>query len=267
MSEHVQISIENNIGYLTLNRPEKKNALTLDMLSQIASAAHDLSNDPSVRVIIFHGTGGTFCSGMDTSVLMQFAARLDEIKSELTNPKSGDGITQFQAPVMALRQAPQPVISVIDGVAFGGGIQLALAGDFRFGALDCKLSIRESKWGLIPDMGITQCLPHYVRPDQAKDLIMTGRVVDAPEAFEMGLLSQIDADPMSKALEFAQTLLTRSPEVLRASKALVDQSWHGGPEALRHEAILQSKIIGTPNQIEAAMAGMQKRDPSFSDPD
>ena len=122
----------------------------------------------------------------------------------------------------------------------------------------------ESKWGLIPDMGITQNLPKLMRADIAKELMMTARVLNADEAQSLGLITRVSEDPLKAARDFAAELVKRSPEVLRDSKRLVEETWSAAPGAgLKLEAELQAKIIASPNQIEAVMANVQKRDPAF----
>jgi enoyl-CoA hydratase/carnithine racemase len=264
MSDTVTLHIENHIARVTLNRPDKKNALTVEMLAALVDMGKQIANDASVRVVILSGAGGCFCAGLDLSVLMSFAQKVDDVKDALAT-QDETGATVFQRPATIWRDIPQPVIAVVDGVAFGGGIQIALGADFRVAAPSAKLSIREAQWGIIPDMGITQTLSPLMRADQAKRLIMTGESIGAERAADMGLITEIADDPHAAADALAAALLQRSPQVVRASKQLVDQGWSGGPDALRLEASLQSEIIGTKNQLEAAFANMQKRAPNYED--
>jgi enoyl-CoA hydratase/carnithine racemase len=158
-----------------------------------------------------------------------------------------------------------PVIAVIEGVAFGAGLQLALGADFRICAPDARLSVMEARWGLIPDMGISQTLPRLMRADLAKELILSARQIDAPEAQALGLVTRLADDPLAQARAMAEGFAQVSPDVLRAGKRLVEQTWTAPPGAgLRVEAELQADLIGSPNQIEAVMAGMAKRAPRFS---
>jgi len=156
-----------------------------------------------------------------------------------------------------------PVIAALHGVAFGAGMQLALGADIRIAAPETRLSIMETRWGLIPDMGLTKLLPGLMRADQALELILSARVVAAPEAQALGLVTRLAADPLAAARETARAVAARSPEAVRGAKRLVRQAWPGDDAHLALEARLQAAIIGAPNQIEAVMAGMQKRDPKF----
>lgn len=251
------------VAELRLNRPEKKNAVTLDLLEELVAACAMLAGQPGLRAVVLSGAGGDFSAGMDTSVLMGFAGDLDAVKAEMLDPPA-DGANRFQRPAKAIADLPVPVIAAIDGVCFGAGIQLALAADFRIAAPGAKLSIMEGKWGLIPDMGISLSLPKLIPADRAKALIMTARVLSGEEALAEGLVTRLADDPKAAALDFAEGLAARSPDAVRASKALVDGLWsRGGAEGLRLEAELQAALMGAPNQVETVMARMQGRAPTY----
>jgi enoyl-CoA hydratase/carnithine racemase len=266
MSQIVSISYEAaHVAHVQLNRPEKKNALSLEMFEALPNAAAGISEDRETRVVVISGRGGDFCAGLDLAMFQYFAPRIAEIRETLTNPPAGECANFFQKPVTCWQDLPQPVVAAIDGVCFGGGMQLALAADFRIASPEARFSIMETRWGLIPDMGISRSLPKLMRADQAKELIMTARVIDAKEALSLGLITRIADDPVRSALDLASSLATRSPDAIQASKKLVDNGWSGSAvETLALEARLQAQIIGGPNQVEAVLAGMQKRDPDFA---
>ncbi|MFV1878261.1 crotonase/enoyl-CoA hydratase family protein [Nioella sp.] len=256
------LNADGPIAELRLNRPEKKNAVTLELLADLVTACEMLAGQPGLRAVVLSGAGGDFSAGMDTSVLMGFAGNLDAIKAEMLAPE--DDANRFQQPAKALADLPVPVIAAIDGVCFGAGIQLALAADFRIAAPGAKLSIMEGKWGLIPDMGISLSLPRLMPADRAKALIMTAQVMSGAEALAEGLVTRISDDPHAAAMGFAQELAARSPDVVRASKALVDALWSNRTaEGLRLEAELQAALMGAPHQVETVMARMQGREPVY----
>lgn len=263
MYERLEIEIANHVAEVRLNRPEKKNALDPLFFEELAAAGEELQKNEDIRAVVMFGNGGCFCAGIDTGSFMKFGETIEEKRHEMANaPAHGRG-NRFQRPTVAWQELKVPVIAAVEGVAFGGGIQIALAADFRFMAPDARMSIMEARWGIIPDMGITQSLPQLMRADQAKELIMTGRIVDAAEALELGLTTWVDADPVAKARAMAADLASRSPDSIQASKTLVDQVWGAGTENLALEGLLQSKIIGYPNQMETIMAQMQKRPAVF----
>lgn len=265
MSDELTLTVTGHVAEVCLNRPDKKNALNFDLLNALTDTANRLKNNADVRAVILHGAGGCFSAGIDLMLLQSLAGRLDEIRQQMRNPPEGEAANLFQKPITVWSELAVPVIAAIDGVCFGAGMQLALGADFRIAAPGARLSIMEAKWGLIPDMGITQFLPHLLRADIAKELIMTGRILDAPEALGLGLLTRVADDPLAAARIMAADLAARSPDAVRAAKQLVDQSWiapAGGALAL--EAELQARIIGSPNQMEAVMATLQKRPPKFT---
>jgi len=264
MGNVVEIARDGALAIVTLNRPEKKNSWTQPMFDALTRASADLAEDASVRAVILRGAGGCFSAGLDFSMFSEFATRLDQIKAEMLTTPKGGGANRFQKPVTGWQDLGIPVIAAIEGVAFGAGLQLALAADFRIAAPDARLSVMEARWGLIPDMGITRSLPRLVRADVAKDLLMTARVVDADEALALGLITRLADDPLAAARALADTLMSRSPEAVQAAKRLVEEAWcNDSRDTLALEARLQADLIGRPNQVEAVMANMQERKPKF----
>lgn len=265
MSERVDIKIKDFVAEVSMTRPEKMNALDNAMFQALAEAGESLKGRKDVRAVVLFGQGDNFCAGIDTASFGNMIAKIEQARHDLVNPPKGEAANFFQKPCYVWQELAVPVIAAIKGVALGGGAQLALAADFRFAAHDLRFSIMESKWGLVPDLGFTQNLPKLVRADQAKELIMTARVLDAAETAAMGLVTRLCDDPLAEARSFAAELAARSPDAVQGAKQLVEETWAmANGEGLKHEAAIQSKIIGFPNQIEAVMANMQKRPPDFS---
>jgi len=165
---------------------------------------------------------------------------------------------------MVWRDIPVPVIAAIHGVAFGGGIQIALGADIRLIAPDARMSVMEIKWGLIPDMAGMVLMRGLVREDIARELIFTGRIVDAAEAVSIGLATRVVDDPLAVAMTMASELCQKSPTALRAAKRLMEQ-WTiaSDQDLLLAEADEQSRLLGAEHQIEAVTANLQKRVPVF----
>ena len=239
----------NGIATVTLDRPSKKNAMSLEMMADLTRAGQELATS-SARVIVIEGSGDAFCAGLDLQAMQSFATRLDAVKAEMATPIF-EGANAFQAPTRGWQACPQPVIAAIEGVCFGAGLQLALAADFRIASPEARLSIMETKWGLIPDMGITTTLPILLRAVQAKDLMMTARILSGSEAAALGLVTRLAADPKVDARAMAVDLLMRAPEALAGCKRLVEEAGTGD---LALEATLQADIIGAPNQMRAVAA-------------
>lgn len=271
MSDRVEISIiGDGIADVRLNRADKMNALDQPMFQGLIEAARELSNDPSVRVAVLSGNGRAFCAGLDMG---SFAAMAGEGERE-SRGDSGNILQKTDSPAnfaqlagWAWRELPVPVIAAVHGVAYGGGLQVALGADMRIVAPDARMSVMEIKWGLIPDMAISQTLPRLVKLDVAKELTFTGRIVNGAEAVALGLATRVSRDPYADALDLAREIASRSPEAIRAGKQLFDAVGQMGPaESFRLEEKLQRSLIGSPNQIESVKANLEKRAPKFSDP-
>jgi len=158
-----------------------------------------------------------------------------------------------------------PVIVCVQGVVYGAGLQVALAGDIRIGSESTNMSLFEIHWGLIPDMGVSQTLPRLVRADIAMELVLTGRVVQAQEALNIGLLTRMESDPLPVAIDLTKQIASKSPDAIKRGKKLLrDGVRMSAVEGLALEAQLQSELVGTTNQVEAAMANLQKREPKFN---
>ena len=157
-----------------------------------------------------------------------------------------------------------PVICALHGVVFGGGIQIALGADIRLASRDTRMSVMEIKWGLIPDMSGSQTLRDLVRLDVAKELTFTGRVVEAEEALQLGLLTRLCEDPVAEALAMAKQIAGKNPDAISLGKYLLERSRHGDDLAgLKLEETLQKQLLSADNQMEAVAAGMQKRAGQF----
>lgn len=261
--DRVTITIEDGVAEVTLNRPDKLNAFDEAMFRAVSEAGDRLAGEPGLRAVVLTGAGKGFCAGIDIGTLGGFASRLDALRQDIVTPLPGRAENAFQHPCTVWADLPVPVIAALHGVAFGAGMQLALGADLRIAAPDTRLSIMETRWGLVPDMGLTKLLPGLMRADQALDLILTARIVEAPEAQALGLVTRLADAPLTAAREAARAIAARSPEAVRGAKELVHAAWPGGDDHLALEARLQAAIIGSPNQVEAVMAGMQNRPPRF----
>jgi enoyl-CoA hydratase/carnithine racemase len=254
----------NGIATVTMVRSDKHNALDQAMFEGLVKAAEQLADDASVRVVVLHGEGKSFCSGLDIASFMSgeggTSVLLDRDDDRLAN------VAQRVTYDWSL--VPAPVIAAIHGNCFGGGLQIALGADIRIAAPDAKLSIMEIKWGLVPDMGITQTLPRLLPIDVAKELTFTGRIVSGSEGFQLGLVTRTAEDPLSAAMELADEIAQKSPDAVRAAKRLYGETWasNDSAAALLLESELQTGLIGKPNQIAAVLAGMSGERPTFVDP-
>tara|TARA_A100001037_G_scaffold81572_2_gene73589 strand:+ start:14273 stop:15085 length:813 start_codon:yes stop_codon:yes gene_type:complete len=267
MSDLVSIEQKDRIADVRLNRPEKYNALSPEMFKAIVAAGDRLAQAKDLRVVVLSGNGRGFCAGLDMASFQSMAEPGESAGAGPALDRRGDGPENpAQRPAYLWKQLPVPVIAAVHGVAYGGGAQIALGADIRFAAPDAKLSIMEVKWGLVPDMSITQTLRDLVPQDIAKELTFTGRILSGLEAKELGLVTHVADDPLAAAMELAREIAGKSPQAVRAGKRLFESSWHADAElGLGLEASLQKELIGSSNQIEAVMANLENRPPEFTD--
>lgn len=261
-TDRTSVTVENHIATVTMTRGDKHNALDGHMFLALKASIDEVKADPSVRVVVLHGDGPSFCSGIDVGSLAGGGVLTFE---ELVGRTPGVETNLAQYVAAGWAEVPAPVIAAIHGNAFGGGIQIALGADVRIAAPDAKLSIMESKWGLIPDMGASRVLPRIMPIDRAKELVFSGRILSGTEAREVNLVTEVADDPLARAYELANEWLKRSPDALKLGKQLLDETWSATRmEAFELEAALQTKLMGSPNQIESVRAGMAKEPPNFT---
>ncbi len=265
MSELVKITIADHVADVRLNRPDKYNALSPEMFKAIIEAGKSIARDKSVRAVVISGEGRGFCAGLDFQGFIEMGTAREKGIDLLA--RTEDLIANnAQMPGMVWKKVPVPVIAALHGVAYGGGLQIALGADIRLAAPKTRLSVMEMKWGIIPDMSATQTLRDLVRLDVAKELTFSGRIVEAEEAAQLGLITRICENPLAEAHKMAAEIAARSPDAIVAAKQLLETAWRVGvEEGLHLEESLQKSLMGTPNQIEAATANFEKRMPVFKD--
>lgn len=261
--ERVAIEVDGHVAEVRLARPDKHNALDAPMFEGIVAAIEQVAATPGVRAVVLRGEGPSFCSGLDIASFMSGPLSTTDLLA-----REGERIANLaQRVAYDWTQLPVPVIAAIHGACFGGGLQIALGADIRIAAPDAKLSVMEIRWGLVPDMAITQTLPRLVRMDVAKELVFSGRRVSGEEALGLGLVTRVADDPLAAARELAADIAGRSPDAIRAGKRLLRDAWLAEPAAaLLLESELQTALIGSPNQLAAVTAGVTKQPAEFTDP-
>src|SRR3954447_26410131 len=269
MDDRVKVTVSEGIADVRLVRADKMNALDAAMFDGLVGTIDRLGREKGVRAVVLSGEGRAFSAGLDMG---RFAAMNDNGGNGIAGGEKCDltarthGLANFpQAAVGGWRQLPVPVIAAIQGVAFGGGFQLALGADIRLLSPDARMSIMEMKWGLVPDMAGTPILASLVRDDILRDLTYTGRIFSAQEAMSYGLATRICDDPRAAAFEVAREIAGKSPDAIRAAKRMLNKlSIDPGP-ALLAESVEQQKLLGSANQTEAVRANMEKRSPKFAE--
>src|SRR4051794_19757484 len=263
MSTHEQLvtcTVADGIAHVRLARPEKLNALTLQTLEELVTTARQLRRDRTLRAVVLSGEGASFCAGLDFgSGLRQPAGIVGAFL-----PRPWRGTNTFQEACWAWRRLPVPVIAAVHGHCYGGGLQIALAADFRVATPDSEWSVLEGRWGIIPDMTGVRSLAQLVGIDTAKRLTMTAQMFSGKEAKDLGLVTELAAEPVAAAEELARELMTRSPDQLAAAKRLFDQTWTSSPRrTFARERAEQLFLLFTANTKAAREAAAKKLAPQY----
>ncbi|RFU60580.1 enoyl-CoA hydratase [Peribacillus glennii] len=258
MSSIIELNREiTGIAIVTLNRPQAANALSLDMLKELNGVMKQLRYDPSLRCIILTGSGEkAFCAGADLK------ERRSMKEAEVKRTVKLIGYT-----ISSIEELPQPVIAAINGSAFGGGLELALACDIRIAADSAKMGLTETSLGIIPGAGGTQRLPRIIGTSRAKELIFTARRIDAFEAERLGLISKItDSGQLLKtAVSLANEIARNAPIALQAAKQAINQGVETDiATGLKIEELCYGRTISTSDRLEGLNAFKEKRTPIFT---
>lgn len=254
----VDLSINEGIATVTLNRPQALNAFTSDQLDLLVSVIRDVAANPSVRVAILTGAGErAFAAGADIKEMVA-------LDLEAGHAFGRRGHTAANA----LEAMPQPVIAAVNGFAFGGGCELALACDIRLASDNARFAQPEVGLGIPPGWGGSQRLPRLVGPGIASELILTGRHVFAEEALRIGLVNAVlpPEQLLPAAQDMARSIAKNSPRAVRTAKALMKLAFQGAPGAgLDAEARAFGAAFETADQREGMTAFVEKRAAQFQD--
>ena len=267
MDDRVRTSISGGIADVRLVRAEKMNALDPSMFNALTQSLAQLAGAEGLRAVVLSGEGRAFCAGLDMESFRGMSGNGSEGANTRGLAERTHGIANlFQHIVWSWRELPVPVIAAVHGVAYGGGLQLALGADMRYADKSTRFSVRETHWGLIPDMCGTQLMRHLAREDIVRELTYTARIFPAEEALAFGLITRIAEDPRAEALAIALDIAGKSPHTIRAAKRLLNAACTAEPEAgLIAEANEQEALIGSANQIEAVHANFDKRAGNFAE--
>lgn len=243
---------------LTLDNPDMRNAMSDEMTSSWVAAIDELAIDASVRVVVVTGAGSAFCSGGNTGwIASEPDATVDELRSRMM---------PFYRAWLSIRRLEVPTIAAVNGHAIGAGLCLALACDIRYAADGAKLGVPFTRLGMHAGMAGTYLLPRVVGEAHARDLLLTGRVVEAEEALRMGLVSRViaPADFSDEVLATATQVAATAPIASRLTKlALADGGHEDYESALQWEGLAQPLTLATADLQEGIAANREKRAPIF----
>jgi enoyl-CoA hydratase/carnithine racemase len=258
-AELVRYQLADGVATITLDRPERKNAFTLEMLDACGALLRRAAGDDEARSIVITGSGDSFCAGVDLDVLAQLDNTPLARKLVLTE--------RVHELARVLRAVDKPVIAAVNGVAVGAGLDIALMCDLRFAASSARMSEGYIRVGLVPGEGGCYLLPRLIGPARALELLMTGRFVDAAEALSIGMVNRVydDAELAAQAHAFAAELASLSPIPMQIIKRSVYQAatsdFGSHLDAISsHMAVVQS----TADYAEAQAAFRERRQPVFT---
>jgi enoyl-CoA hydratase/carnithine racemase len=266
MDGRVSISMSGGIADVRLVRSDKMNALDPAMFDALTQALAELSAKEGCRAVVLSGEGRAFCAGLDMESFRGMSGNASAGVNARGLAERTHGLAnRFQHIVWGWRDLPVPVIAAVHGVAYGGGFQLALGADMRYAEKEARFSVRETHWGLVPDMCGTQLMRHLAREDIVRELTYTARIFSADEALYFGFVTRIAEEPRAEALAIARDIAGKSPHAIRAAKRLLNRACTADPEAgLIAEAREQEALIGSANQIEAIRSNFEKRPGDFA---
>ncbi|MGO4887520.1 enoyl-CoA hydratase [Anaerobacillus sp. MEB173] len=247
---------EDGIAVITLNRPEAANALSTQMLFDLHQAIYSIKFDRSVRCVIVTGAGEkVFCAGAD----LKERAGMDQTEVRKT-------VSLIRGNINDLEMLPQPVIAAVNGMAFGGGTELALACDIRVASETAKFGLTETSLGIIPGAGGTQRLPRLIGKGRAKEMIFTAKRIDAKEAEQIGLVEHVVSQEslMDKAMEIAKQIVRNGPVAVAQAKLAIDKGYDVDLNTgLAIEQNAYEVTIPTKDRMEGLQAFKEKRSPVF----
>ncbi|MFF2445673.1 enoyl-CoA hydratase/isomerase family protein [Neobacillus sp. NPDC058068] len=255
MSEAIKVSVQNGIGSISFNRPEKLNSLSTDLVEALTEALQTLDKNADVKVVLLSGEGKSYCAGGDLETIMQFTKPSD-IASYL---HKAINLTRM------ILNMEKYVISAVHGYAAGAGFSLALASDFIVADRSAKFGLSFVNLGVIPDLGLMKLLSERVPLAIAKEWIVSGKIIGMEEAKNWGIVNKVvEGDLLQEASEFAQVILKGPPISNKYVKKMLNHSVHLPWETfLEQEVTVQAHLLATEDIQEGLNAFLEKRAPEF----
>ena len=263
-SDVITIDQDGHVATVWLNRPDKLNAMSLPMWDDLPRAVDMLGADPETRVVVIAGKGRAFTAGIDLEALAVVGGGL-EGNSEVAKRRSLYRlIKKLQHTMTAMADCPKPVIAAVHGHCIGAGVDLITACDIRLSSSDAIFSVRETKLGMVADVGTMQRLPKVIAPGHVAELAFTGKDISAVRAKEIGLVNDVYDDVHQAALDLAAEIAANSPLVVQGVKAVL-KAGENRPiaEALDYMALWNTAFLQSNDLQEAMLAHLEKRSPDF----
>ena len=265
----LELSVENKIAQVRLNRPAKANAMSREMWEELGSAFAWIDALPEARVAILSGTGAHFTSGIDLAMLAGVADQVDDDCEARKRENLRRVILELQDTLTALERCRKPVIAAIHGACIGGGIDLICCADMRFCSSDAQFSIKEIDMGMTADVGTLQRLPKLIGDGMTRELAYSGRTFGAEEARSIRLVNRVfeTKDALMEGVEkIAAEIAAKSPLAIRGTKEMLNYARdHTVADGLNYIATWNAAMLMSVDMQEAMMSSMQKKAPTFRD--
>ena len=263
-SDVIAIEKGGHIATVWLNRPEKLNAMNLPMWDDIPRAMNLLGTDPNIRVVIVAGRGRAFTAGIDLQALAMVGTG-HEGNSEVAKRQAlYRQIKKMQHTMTSIADCPKPVIAAIHGYCIGAGVDLITACDIRLAGPDAVFSVRETRIGMVADVGTMQRLPKVIAPGHVAELAFTGKDITAERAKDIGLVNDLFEDVHKAALDLATAIAANSPLAVQGAKAILKAGENRSiEEALDYMALWNAAFLQSNDLQEAMLANLEKRPPEF----
>jgi enoyl-CoA hydratase/carnithine racemase len=266
MTDKVQVSIQAPVATITLNKPERLNALDVEMWEDLARACRAVDAAPGVRVAILTGAGGCFCAGLDVKAGSTLARPGPEEFPAGALPAIREHLARLQSCFTSVETLRVPAIAAIQRACMGAGLELALCCDIRVAAEGTLFSIPEVQLGIVPDMGGTQRLPRTIGIGQAKELIYSGRRIEAAEALRIGLVNAVHpaSELQARAADLAAEIAANAPLAVQAAKRAIDGTyWRDRPAWLEWEAVQAAGPLLSRDRQDGMRAAAARRRAEF----
>ena len=265
----LQLTLEQHIAHVRINRPDKANAMSREMWTEIRTVFDWIDATPQARVAVLSGNGAHFSSGIDLAMLAGVADEVDDDCEGRKREKLRRVILDLQDTLTSLERCRKPVLAAIHGACVGGGIDLVCCADMRYAAADAFFTIKEIDMGMTADVGTLQRLPKLIGDGMVRELAYTGRKFTADEAARIGFVNRVFDSPdalLAGVLQLAAEIASKSPLAMRGTKEMIVYARdHSVADSLNYIATWNAAMLMSTDLQEAMMAGMQKKPPKFND--
>ena len=263
-SDVITIEQDGHIATVWLDRPDKLNAMNIPMWDDLPPAMDQVGSDPEVRVVIIAGKGRAFTAGIDIQALAMVGAGMESDSEVAKRRALYRQIKKMQHTITSVADCPKPVIAAVHGYCIGAGVDLITACDIRLASPDATFSVRETKLGMVADVGTMQRLPKVIAPGHVAELAFTGKDITADRAKEIGLINDVYTDVYRAALNLAGEIAYNSPLAVQGAKAVLRAAENRSiAQALDYMAVWNAAFLPSNDLQEAMRAHIEKRPPDF----